>query len=76
MLPVDEHSYLIVIHPTATGFSAHAPDVDGCVAAADSLEECETLMREALALHFDAMRADGEDVPPPTIAAAAFVPAA
>ncbi len=33
-------------------------------------------MREALALHFEAMRADGEPIPPPTVAAAALVPAA
>ena len=76
MLPVDEHSYLVIIEPAPPGFSAYVPDVDGCVAAGDTVEECERLIREALMLHFEAMREDGEPIPPPTVAAAAFVPAA
>jgi predicted RNase H-like HicB family nuclease len=33
-------------------------------------------MREAIVFHIEGMREDGEAIPPPTIAAAAFVPAA
>jgi hypothetical protein len=39
--------YLILIEPTATGYSAHSPDVPGCVATAPSLAELEQVMREA-----------------------------
>ena len=31
--------YPIVIEPTSTGFSAYSPDVPGCAAAGDTVEE-------------------------------------
>jgi predicted RNase H-like HicB family nuclease len=57
-------------------FGAYAPDLPGCVATADTLEECEALMREAIAFHLESMREYGDPIPVPTIAAASFVPAA
>jgi predicted RNase H-like HicB family nuclease len=55
--------YLIVIEPTATGFSAYSPDVAGCVATGASRAEVERAMREAVQLHLDGLRADGEPIP-------------
>ena len=57
--------YLIVLEPTATGFSAYSPDLPGCVATGASRTEVEANMREAIALHLDGLREDGEPVPPP-----------
>jgi predicted RNase H-like HicB family nuclease len=37
----------------------------GCVAAGDSVEEVEQLIREAIPLHVESLRAHGESVPPP-----------
>lgn len=34
----------------------------GCVAAAATREEVEVLIREAVELHLELMRADGEDI--------------
>jgi predicted RNase H-like HicB family nuclease len=45
-------------------FSAYAPDLPGCVAAADTEEETIALMREALALHIEDMLERGESIPP------------
>ena len=42
---------LLLMEKTATGYSAYAPDVPGCVATGPTLEETERLMRDALALH-------------------------
>jgi predicted RNase H-like HicB family nuclease len=58
--------FLIIIEPTATGFSAHVPDLAGCVAAGETREETIQLLREAVELHLDAMRAHGEIIRPPT----------
>jgi predicted RNase H-like HicB family nuclease len=55
--------YLVVIERTATGFSAHSPDVPGCVATGASREEVEREMKEAIALHLEELRAQGEDAP-------------
>ena len=57
--------YLVVIEETETGFSAYSPDVDGCVAAAETRAEVEALMKEAIALHLNGMRDDGCDLPRP-----------
>ena len=56
--------YLIIIEPTATGFSAWSPDLPGCIATGTSTEQVEDNMREAIAFHLDGLRADGHPVPP------------
>jgi len=33
--------YLVIIEETPTGYSANSPDVDGCIAAAETREEVE-----------------------------------
>jgi predicted RNase H-like HicB family nuclease len=58
--------YTVFIEPTATGFSAHVPDLPGCVAAAATLDETRQLIREAIEFHIEAMREHGESIPEPT----------
>jgi predicted RNase H-like HicB family nuclease len=58
--------FLIIIEPTATGFSAHVPDLPGCVAAGETREETIQLMREAVEFHLEGMRAHGESIVQPT----------
>jgi predicted RNase H-like HicB family nuclease len=58
--------YTVFFDPTATGYSAHMPDLPGCVAAAPTLEETRKLMREAIEFHVEGMRLNGEMVPVPT----------
>jgi len=62
--------YVIVIDDAGPNFSAHAPDVPGCVATGRTIDETVANMREALAFHFDGLRADGLAVPPPSTRAA------
>jgi predicted RNase H-like HicB family nuclease len=62
--------YVIVIDDVGSNFSAHAPDVPGCVATGRTIDETVRNMREALAFHFDGLRAEGLDVPPPLTRAA------
>ena len=62
--------YLIILEPTNTGYSAYSPDLDGCVAAADTKEETITLMQEAIAFHLEGLALDGEAIPQPQSEAA------
>ena len=57
--------YLIVIEKTDTGYSAYSPDVDGCVATGETIEEVEKLMNEALEFHLEAMAHEGYEIPKP-----------
>lgn len=63
-------SYTIIIERAGSNFSAYAPDLPGCIAAADTVEEVTNLMQEAIALHIELMRESGEAVPEPSIRAA------
>ena len=57
--------FLVVIGKTATGYSAHCPDVVGCAAVGKTVEEVTANMREALELHFEGMVEDGDPLPKP-----------
>ena len=57
--------YAVLFEKTDTGYSAYVPDLPGCIAAGDTLEETAQLMREAIGFHLDGMRDDGEPIPEP-----------
>ena len=57
--------YVVVYERTPNNWSAYVPDLPGCVAAGDTREEVERLIREAIALHLGALRDSGEPMPEP-----------
>lgn len=57
--------YAIVIEKAAENYSAHVPDLPGCVATGGTFEEAAEQIREAIAFHLDGLREDGVPVPPP-----------
>jgi predicted RNase H-like HicB family nuclease len=57
--------YAIVIEKAATNFAAYVPDLPGCVATGATVEETESLLREAIELHLESMREDGRPIPEP-----------
>lgn len=70
----DPRKYLIVIERADDGgYGAWAPDLPGCVALGDTIEECEQSMREAITLQLAGMREDGDPIPQPSTVAAAVV---
>jgi len=58
--------YLVVYERAGKNYSAYVPDLPGCVAAGDTLEETEQLIKEAIELYIAALRADGKPLPEPT----------
>lgn len=57
--------YAVVIEKGKKNYGVYVPDVPGCVSVGDTVEECLTNIREALQLHFDGMREDGDRIPDP-----------
>ena len=55
--------FLILIEETDTGFSAHSPDLPGCIATGESLDAVKDNIREAIAFHIEGLRAEGLEVP-------------
>ena len=62
--------YLIVIEPTATGFSAYSPDLPGCISTGRTWDEVENNMHEAIEFHLEGLREEGYPVPEPNSASA------
>ena len=58
--------YAIIIEKAGDNYSAYVPDLPGCVAAGDTPEETERLLSEAIRLHIEGLREDGQPVPEPT----------
>jgi len=58
--------YLVLYEKGPTSWGAYIPDLPGCVAAGDTLEEVKQLIREGMELHLDSMREDGDPIPEPT----------
>jgi predicted RNase H-like HicB family nuclease len=56
----------VIIERGPTSWGAYAPDLPGCVAVADDVEEVKALMREAIQLHLEDMREQGLVIPPPS----------
>jgi predicted RNase H-like HicB family nuclease len=66
-------AYAVIIEGRDDLFSAYVPDLPGCVAAGSSVGEVESLIREAIRLHIESLRAHGEMVPTPSTAAVRMV---
>ena len=59
--------YLIVVERNESGsYGAYCPDLPGCVAVGDTLEETLHLMKEAIPFHIQGLIEDGLEVPSPT----------
>jgi predicted RNase H-like HicB family nuclease len=61
-----EMRYAVVIERDPTGVSAYVPDLPGCVAAGQSVEEVRALIQGAIRLHVAGLREDGEPIPEPS----------
>jgi predicted RNase H-like HicB family nuclease len=57
--------YAIVIEKAPSNYAAYVPDLPGCVATGATVEETESLLREAIDLHLHGMREDGIPIPEP-----------
>ncbi len=49
-----------------SGYSAYVPDLPGCIAAGDTYEEVEQLIREAIPFHLEGMAEAGDPILPAT----------
>ena len=58
--------YAVVYEWAGKNYSAYVPDLPGCVACGDTLEETEQLMKEAVELYINTLKEDGKAVPEPT----------
>jgi len=57
--------YVVIVEQGNTSFGAYVPDLPGCVAVGESKDEAMELIREAIGMHIETLRQNGEVVPRP-----------
>ena len=57
--------YGVVIERAASNYSAYVPDLPGCVATGETIEQAEKEIRAAIRFHLEGLREDGLPIPPP-----------
>jgi predicted RNase H-like HicB family nuclease len=58
--------YAVIFEQGPTSFGAYVPDLPGCVAVGQTIEEVRRLIAEAIEFHLEGLRQAGEPVPEPT----------
>lgn len=58
--------YIVIFEKGENSYGASVPDLPGCIAVGETLEEVRELIAEAIAFHIEGLREDGEVVPPPS----------
>ena len=58
--------YAIIIERGARNYSAYVPDLPGCVSTGKSVKEVRKNIQEAIELHIEGMREDGQPIPEAT----------
>ena len=57
--------YLVILEQGDTSIGAYVPDLPGCVAVGETREEAMQLIREAVELHIESLRENGDEIPAP-----------
>ncbi|HVA43927.1 MAG TPA: type II toxin-antitoxin system HicB family antitoxin [Acidimicrobiales bacterium] len=60
--------YAVILENEGDSWGAYVPDLPGCVAVGSSLDEVEQRIREAIPLHLELLREQGEAIPAPSAA--------
>jgi predicted RNase H-like HicB family nuclease len=70
--------YVVIVEQADDGgFGAWSPDLPGCVALGDTVDECLAEMRDAVDLYVTVLHERGEEVPQPrAVQAVTVTPAA
>lgn len=57
--------YAVVIEKGKNSYGAYVPDLPGCVAVGNTVEEVQRLIREAIEFHIEGLKEEGLPVPEP-----------
>lgn len=58
--------YLVIVEEGSSSYGAHVPDLPGCIAVGETREEVLALIREAIELHLEGLKDEGQPIPRPS----------
>ncbi len=59
--------YVVIFEKGDSSYGAYVPDLPGCIAVGETLEETQKLIDEAIEFHIEGLQEEGEVVPPPSL---------
>ena len=59
--------YAAIIEKSSEGYGAYAPDLPGVGVVGDTVQAVRQLIREAIDLHLQGLKEDGQPAPEPSI---------
>lgn len=59
--------YVVIFEKGENSYGAYVPDLPGCIAVGETLEEVRALITEAIAFHIEALLEAGVPVPGPSL---------
>ncbi len=65
--------YVVNYERAGDNFSAYVPDLPGCVACGDTIEEVKALMAEAITIYMESLKEEGRSIPEPSTKAGVIV---
>ena len=57
------NQYLVVMERTTTGYGVYIPDLPGCVSTGRTKAQAKRNAREAIELHLEGLREEGQPIP-------------
>lgn len=60
------HKYTIIIEKAGNNYSAHCPDLPGCIASGPTVEETSHKMKQAIKFHIEGLKGEKMDIPEST----------
>ena len=57
--------YVVIFEKGENSYGAYVPDLPGCVAIGETMDEVRRLIAEAIEFHIEGLREDDSPVPPP-----------
>lgn len=58
--------YVVIFEKGENSYGASVPDLPGCIAVAETMEEVRKLIAEAIEFHIEGLCEDGEVIPQPS----------
>jgi predicted RNase H-like HicB family nuclease len=57
--------YAVIFEKSETSFGAYVPDLPGCVAVGESLADAKTQIAQAMKVHLEGLKTEGQAAPEP-----------
>ncbi len=57
------YKFVVIYEKTGTGFLSYSPELPGCIAIGNTIEETKINMKEAIEFHIEGMTIEGLEIP-------------